>query len=429
MNILIINHYAGSEKLGMEYRPFYLAREWAADGHHVTILAATWTHLRSSHISVCHDLALTCEEGVRFRWIRVNSYEGNGPRRVANMLTFVGKLLLYADSIAGDERPDIVICSSTYPLDIYPGALIARRTGARLVFEVHDLWPLTPILLGGYSERHPYIRLLQRAEDDAYRMADVVVSLLPNALGYMTTRGLDPRKFVHIPNGVSVPLSLGAANGPLLPVVEDAIARERNRGAFLVGFAGSINMGMALGTLLGAAKLLEGDNVTFLIVGDGQNAGRLADEVIASGVANFRLLGRIPKSSVQSFLASMDALAIPWYRNPLYRYGISPNKLFDYMLSGRPVLQASDAANDIVAEAECGFTVPPEDPKAFAAAVRRLRALPEEERQRLGANGRRFVLAHHEFRILSDRFLDAVENIPVRRARLHTEREQTAVGR
>lgn len=92
----------------------------------------------------------------------------------------------------------------------------------------------------------------------------------------------------------------------------------------------------------------------------------------------------------------------------LYRYGISPNKLFDYMLAGRPILHACNASNDPVAQAGCGFTVIPEDADAFADAVRRLCALPEAERRRLGANGRNFVIAHHDYRVLASRFLEAL---------------------
>ena len=104
-----------------------------------------------------------------------------------------------------------------------------------------DLWPLTPIEIGNYSPRHPYIRVLQRAEDYAYRKADVVVSVLPHALGHMVARGLDPRKFVHIPNGVPVARAGTAEDGELpghayrchFPIGTDAGARalEQNLAA------------------------------------------------------------------------------------------------------------------------------------------------------------------------------------------------------
>jgi glycosyltransferase involved in cell wall biosynthesis len=404
MKILLIDHYAGCESMGMEYRPYYLAREWQTCGTAVTILGASYSHLRASQPVVRNDLDTTVMDGVTFRWLRTSRYSGNGLGRIANILQFVGKLFAYAQRIAREEKPDVVICSSTYPIDIYPGAAIARHANGRLAFEVHDLWPLTPMLLGGYGRRHPYVQLLQRAEDWAYKRADVVVSILPMTRGYMVGRGLDPRKFIHIPNGISLP----QAADDLPTSIAGGIDMEKKRGRFLVGFAGGFNLNMALETLVEAARILAGRDIAFILVGDGQRREHLAQEIARLKLENFTIFGRIPKRSVQSFLRRMDVLAIPWHRNPLYRFGISPNKVFDYMLSGRPILQASDAANDLVTDAQCGLTVEPENPAAFAAAVMHLRDLPPSERERMGANGRRFVIAHHDYRVLASRFLEAI---------------------
>jgi glycosyltransferase involved in cell wall biosynthesis len=411
MNILLINHYAGSDRLGMEYRPFYLAREWAESGHQVTIIAADQSHLRSTQPEVRQDLTLSTEEGVRFRWLRTPRYAGNGVARVLNMLTFVLKLGHYARRIAREDKPDIVICSSTYPLDIYPGELIARHSNALLVYEVHDLWPLTPMLLGGYKRWHPYIQLLQHAEDRACARADVVVSILPDARGYMVKRGMANAKFVHVPNGApAARMSRGACLDPP-PLLAPILELERERGRFLVGYAGSLTLSMDVDLLLDVAIQRSTSDVSFFIAGDGPMFANLRARLRSLGIDSVHLLGRIPKTDVPGFLAAMDALAVPWHANPLYQYGVSPNKIFDYMLAARPILQASDASNDLVTEAGCGFTVPPGDPQAFADAIGRLRALPAVERAKLGANGRRFVCEHHDFRDLAKRFLVATDQI------------------
>ncbi|MYN21268.1 glycosyltransferase, partial [Rugamonas sp. FT107W] len=104
--------------------------------------------------------------------------------------------------LARADRPDLVIASSTYPADIWPARRIARLAGARLAFEVHDLWPLSPMLLGGMSRWHPFILLMQAAEDYAYRHADTVISLLPHAAAHMAARGMAPHKLHVVPNGV-----------------------------------------------------------------------------------------------------------------------------------------------------------------------------------------------------------------------------------
>lgn len=408
MNILLINHYAGSDRLGMEYRPFYLGREWVSQGHKVTIIASGYSHLRGTQPQVHHDLEISTEEGVRYCWLRTPRYAGNGAARVANMLAFVGKLMRYARRIAREEKPDIVICSSTYPLDIYPGELISRYSNARLIYEVHDLWPLTPMLLGGYSRWHPYIRLLQHAEDRAYAQSDAVVSILPNAKRHMMSRGMDAAKFIYIPNGIPVSRLNKAAHPEASPQVATIISQERERQRFLVGYAGSLTLSMDVNLLLDTATMPQASGISFLIAGDGPTAVDLRDRLESLQIDNVHMLGRIPKAEVHAFLAGMDALAVPWHSNPLYRYGVSPNKIFDYMFAARPILQASDASNDLVAEARCGFTVAPGNPDVLASAIGRVRDLSISERARLGTNGREFVCRNHDFKNLAAEFLVAI---------------------
>jgi glycosyltransferase involved in cell wall biosynthesis len=273
---------------------------------------------------------------------------------------------------------------------------------------------LSPILLGGYSPRHPYIRLLQHAEDWAYRHVDMVISLLPDARDHMVERGLDPDRFAHIPNGIPAAHFDTAPRGELPAPVADLIDAERRRGRFLIGFAGGLNMGMAVETMQDAAGLLAGSNISFVVVGDGSRAAFLRDRANRAGLTNFHMLDRIPKAAVPAFLSRMDVLAIAWHRNPLYLYGVSPNKIFDYMFAGLPILQSSNASNDLVAEAQCGLGVPAEDAAALAAAASRLQALPPEELRRLGENGRRFVLENHDYPHLARRFLEAIDRAPPR---------------
>ena len=175
MNILLINHYAGSPQYGMGYRPYYFAREWGRMGHKVTIVAASFSHLRSKQPKVNGNISEELIDDIQYIWIKTPSYEGNGIRRVQNMLTFVGKLISLSRRLSKKLKPDVVIASSTYPLDIFPAYLVSRFSKAKLIFEVHDLWPLTPIKLGKMSKWHPFIVVLQIAEDFAYKNANKVI--------------------------------------------------------------------------------------------------------------------------------------------------------------------------------------------------------------------------------------------------------------
>jgi glycosyltransferase involved in cell wall biosynthesis len=120
------------------------------------------------------------------------------------------------------------------------------------------------------------------------------------------------------------------------------------------------------------------------------------------------LLPPIPKDQIPSFLAALDIAYIGWQRQPMYRFGIAPNKLMDYMMSGRAVLHSVEAGNDPVAESGCGLTVEPESPQAVSHGLRQLAQLSAQERQRMGERGRAFVLAHHSYPVLAQRFLEAV---------------------
>ncbi|MDE2300504.1 MAG: glycosyltransferase family 4 protein, partial [Burkholderiales bacterium] len=206
MNILLINHYAGSPRHGMEYRPYYLAREWVRAGHKVQIVTAAYSHVRTRQPELAAGGTQPLDEvidGVAYRWLPAPAYVGNGVGRVRNIWAFLSRLWRESARLAREFRPDVVIASSTYPMDIWVARRLARKANAKLVFEVHDLWPASPIELSGMSPRHPFIVLCQKAENDAYRDADVVVSMLPKVAEHMRAHGLDLRKLHIVPNGIA----------------------------------------------------------------------------------------------------------------------------------------------------------------------------------------------------------------------------------
>jgi len=404
MNILYLNHYAGSPALGMEYRPYYLAREWVRAGHRVQIVAADFSHVRARQPRAGDETI----DGIAYRWLPTPPYQGNGLGRVRNIWAFCRQVWAQTDRLVREFQPDAVIASSTYPMDIWVARRIARQAGARLVFEVHDLWPLSPIELSGMSSKHPFILLVQKAEDDAYRDADVVVSMLPKVHDYMAGRGLDLRKLHIVPNGITLD-EWTDAPPPLREDAAGAIAQQRAAGRTVVGYAGSMGLPNALDVLLDAAKRLGDAPIACVLVGDGHERARLARRVADEGLAHVALLPPIPKAQIPAFLAAVDIAYIGWQRVPIYRFGIAPNKLMDYMMAGCAVLHSVEAGNDPVAESGCGLTVAPEDAAAVADGLRRLAALTPEQRRAMGARGRAFVLAEHTYPVLAQRFLRAMQ--------------------
>ena len=204
MNILIINHYAGSPKYGMEYRPYYLAHEWLKLGHHVKIGAASESHLRQAKPLAPQKINYENIEGIDYIWLKTPNYQGNGIKRVFNML-FFGKTLFFSHKqFLSGFSPDLVIASSPHPFIMRGAKRIANQHNATLTFEVRDLWPLSLIELGGIKPLHPFILFMKQEEKYAYQHSDYIVSLLSNASHYMQQQGMAKNKFCYIPNGIIV---------------------------------------------------------------------------------------------------------------------------------------------------------------------------------------------------------------------------------
>jgi glycosyltransferase involved in cell wall biosynthesis len=388
----------------MEYRPYYLAREWVRSGHRVTVVAASFSHVRTILPEFSGPLMVEEIEGIRYVWLSTPRYRGNGLGRVANMACFVGQLYRYGSRLSREGLPDVVIASSTYPLDIFPVCRIARQTKAKVIFEVHDLWPLSPMELGGMPAWHPFIMVMQYAENSAYRKADRVVSILPKAEEHMLAHGLAPGKFFHIPNGICI--EEWEENGEPLPDQHaECLAALNRQGKCVIGYVGAHGVANELATLLKAAALLLNDPVQLVLVGQGPEKEGLIQWAEKNGLTNVTFLPPVSKRAVPPLLERMDALFIGLQRQPLFRFGVSPNKLMDYMMAAKPVIHAIEAANDLVAESGCGISVAPENPERIAAAIRRVAAMPLPERKAMGKKGRDYILRHHDYRHLAEEFL------------------------
>lgn len=401
-DIVFIAHFAGSLRHGMVFGHYYLAREWVKRGHRVTIVAAGWTHTRFRQPALNGRVSEESIDGIRYLWVKVPKYVAGGQiGRVLNLVSFAAQVWLLPLPI---RDADLVICSSHCPFAIHGSAWLAHRTGARLVFEVRDLWPLTLVELGDVSPNHPLIRAMQWSEDFAYRRADRVVSVLPAAADYMMLHGMAPDKFVYVPNGIDV-----ASTSPANPARIGLLEGLRADGRFLLGFAGRFVTASTIDYLLSAVSHSRLEDVHIVLIGDGYQRTKIETQAGTLGLADrVSFLGMVEKSEVVPLLAIMDALYLGLVRKPIFRFGVSPTKLNDYLLAARPVIYAVDAPEDVVSQTGCGISCPPEDVEAIADAIKRLHAAGPAERGRMGRAGREWLLANRSYPKLASDFLDAV---------------------
>jgi glycosyltransferase involved in cell wall biosynthesis len=395
VRIWFVHHYAVTPDSPGGTRHFGLARRLATLGHQVQVIAASY-HYQSQRET--RDFGPDAEQvesidGVEFIWVRTTGYSGNGVGRFLNLASFARRALR-SRALARLGRPDVVLGSSPQPLAAWAALRLARRYGARFVYEVRDLWPDTLVELGRVPRWHPVVRLFGRIERDCCRAADAVVTLLPGSADHLVARGAPRERIVWVPNGVDLSSigTPGAANGG---------------GPCLFLYAGAIGLANGLDVVVRAAAEA-GSPVRLRIVGDGPELPALKALAAALGAANVEFAGLVPKREMPRVLAEADAFVMVLKDSPVFRWGISPNKLFDYLAAGRPVLFAVNTPVNPVADADAGFAANPNSAQEIAAAMKRIAALSPSERREMGARGRAYVERHHDVNVLADRFAAAL---------------------
>lgn len=388
--------------MGMEFRPYYLAREWVKMGYHVRIVAGDYSHLRMKNRKINKDFQKETIDGIDYYWLKTGDYKGNGARRAFTMFRFVGKLWLNAGKIAMEWKPDVVIASSTYPLDSYAAQKIAKKAEAKLIHEVHDMWPATLYEVGGMSRKNPFVVLMQKAEDSAYRHSDKVVSLLPLAKEYMVLHGMAPGKFIYIPNGVSEEEWVETESLPELH--KNVLEQMKKEKKFIVGYFGGHAMSNALDTLLDVAKAMSDLSCAFVLVGNGVEKERLIKRKEQENIKNLIFLPSVPKKAVPSLIRFFDCSYIGGKDSSLYRFGICMNKMFDSMMGRTPIVCAITTPETPVDKYKCGYLVNSKNIKEIAKVIQDIKHLDTKSRMLMGENGREAVLQNFTYKKLAIKF-------------------------
>lgn len=399
--IWIINQYSSTPQTGMAGRHYYLAKYLARKGYKVYLIAAAYTHLLRKPPRIKSEIDFQEIEGFNFVWVDMPTYkDAHSKKRIFNWFLFSWKLLKLKKYI--EDRPDSVMISSPSLVAFWGARSLARYYKAKLIFEVRDIWPLTLIEVGGYSKRHPFIMLMQWLEDKAYKDADRVISNLPYAFEHMITRGMHKKKFTWIPNGIDLEEMSTFQDIP--SIVKDKIPKN----AFVVGYTGTLGVVNAIDILIEAAILLkDNSSISFVLVGDGKEKAKLQEKVKKHHLKNVVFIDPIPKEQVQSMLSYFDACIIGGPKNNLHKWGVSPNKLFDYLYSKKPVLYSLDSGKyNPIKNSNSGISFEPGVSQELVKAILKFSTLSKVERENMGENARRHVLTHHDYSKLADKLIE-----------------------
>ncbi len=401
MTIWILNHHALTPQMSGGTRHYDFAKELIRRGHKVVIVSSSFHYSKYAEMKEYDGKEYVCEyiDGIEWLWLKTTPYRGNGIARVKNMLSYTWKALRIIPAL-DLPKPDIIIGSSVHLFAVYAAYRLSRKYKTPFIMEVRDLWPQTLIDMG-ISKWHPFIITLGILERFLYRKADKIISNLPYAYEYISAYA-PMQKFEWISNGVdlsSIPYKEKTESSP-----------------FVVSYTGAIGVANNLGILVEAAdKLKEDKNIIFRIIGDGAEKQKLKEMVKTKGLENITIEDPVAKSQIPDILASSDILYFNLKDSPVFRYGISSNKLFDYMAAGRVVIFSTNAANDPIREANGGFTIAPDEVDALVSTIKQIISMPHEQRAAMGKRNREYCEKFYSTKVLVDRLekvlQDEVNNV------------------
>lgn len=406
MKIWYLNPYAGGPGVGRYWRAYNLAKEWMRLGHEVRIVSPSYHHLMTQNgfASKIHEV-----EGVVYNFVPSIKYKGNGLLRLVSMLLFGPSFFIWALFRLHRERPRLIIYSSAHPFG-YPWAwVLAKLLRAKLFFEVRDIWPLSLVEIAGVNCRHPIVLLLGLIERFAYSSADKVVSLLPNAQKHMCSKGMAPSKFLHVPNGVSLDAFLGNINYSY-PLVSEICALKK-QGHFVFVYTGALGEPNAMHKFVDSLQYLSpqlAERVRFYIVGRGEQEEEIKQRCDELGYTFVKFHPQVDKTSVVDILRVANAGFFLTNDLPIYRFGISPNKMFDYMAARLPFIAVYRASGvDVVSSSGSGVNVLPDDPTALAAAFTRMAEHDEATLTEMGKRAVEHLVENYEYEVLARKIIDA----------------------
>lgn len=401
LNILIINQYASTPEYssGAGERFFYLLPYFSKEGINASVLSGSYNHLflkqPPSEQLFNHEMV----SGGKIIWVKLRKYRGeNFLGRLFSWFEFLFKLFIYP--IGKNSAPNIILVSSMSIFPILYALKLRKQYGAKIILEVRDIWPLTPLELGNYSRKHPFIALLSYLEKLAYKKSDVVVSVLPGFKMHVANVLGHERKVFWIPNGINVS--------------EKTLSnkKEKQTSDFVIMYTGALGIANAMEFVLEAAKILKNiPEIQFHIIGEGPKKPQLIDYVANESLSNVLFIDKIPKSDVINHLQKADLCIISWRNKNIYKYGVSANKYNDYMLASKPILSASNIDDDPVMIANCGIQVASESPEAIAEGILKIKNLPEEARRVLGENGRKYVIENQTYEKIAEKYIACIKSL------------------
>jgi glycosyltransferase involved in cell wall biosynthesis len=408
--IWILNHHATGMALQHGGRHYYFTKYLIEKGYDVRIFCASVLH-NSQEDAVDLQGNISTElivDGIPFVFVKTRKYRGNGISRVLGMFDYYFNVKKACKQYS---RPDVIIGSSVHPLACVAAIHLSKRYSCKNIVEIRDLWPESIVEYGLASSQNLLMKYLYHFEKWLYTRANALVFTIEGGKDYIIEKGwdklhggpVDLDKVHHINNGVD----LDIFDRNIQEKVIDDTDLD-NPDSFKFVYTGSIRRANNLDLVLDAAKLVKNPKIQFLIWGEGDQLTRLKQRLKDEQIQNVIFKGKVGKHFVPGILHRADATFFVLENSPLFRFGLSLNKSFEYLAAGKPLLIIGDAAYSMIDEYKCGYHLRENSPEKFSKSVEQLVGLDSREYQALCENARD-AAKKYDFKVLTDKLIELLE--------------------
>ncbi len=357
MNVWFFNHYAVPPWFYPLARPYNFAKNLTEKGFDVTIFAASSVHNSNKNL-LDSDKQFRIENinNINYTYIKTCNYKGNGTSRIKNMFEYTFRLFSVTKQI---KKPDVIMATSVHPLACVAGIIISKRYSCKCIIEIADIWPLTLVDMGKLNGKSIITKFMYKLEHWIYKKADKVIFTMEGGKDYIVDKGwsreIDLNKIKHINNGIDIEeFNYNKEN----EIFSDNDLN--NESIFKVLYTGSMGQANALIYLVEAAKIIKEKgikNIKFILFGDGYQREQLEDYAKLNQLENIVFKGKVDKKYIPNILSKGNLNVFTGQNISLYKYGLSLNKMFDYMASGKPSVSNIECGYDLLKKYNCGITV------------------------------------------------------------------------
>lgn len=408
MRVLYFHQHFSTPRGSVGIRSYEMARRLLARGHEVTMVCGSYgggeTGLKQPFVRGRRRGQVDGIDVIEFDL----SYS-NSDGFLKRTWTFL-KFAAHSVGLVFTETYDLVFATTTPLTAGIPGIFARWLRRKSFVFEVRDLWPELPRAMGVI--RNPLVLTAMSAlEWASYRSAQRLIGLSPGIVEGIVGRGVPPERVLMVPNGCDLDIFAVPAE-PWRP----AGVRQDD---LLAVFAGTHGIANGLDAVLDAAADLKRrgrDDIKLLLIGQGKLKPGLIERACREGLDNVVFHEPVDKQRLAGLMASADVGLQVLANLPAFYYGTSPNKFFDYIAAGRPVLNNYPGwLADMIRQHGCGFAVPPASPQAFASALERA-ADDRGALHEMGAHALTLARTDFDRTALADRWVRWLEGaVPQRR--------------